>query len=983
MTDFGLRIGPRATSSQEEKPMHNHKIWTRPGYHPPLRTSPKKSQIMRHSGDMALETPSVSDGNLSLLARMGLDTSSPSEDADNDNRHMSGHGPFSARNEGYIAEEPGNSTVTLGNHQVEPAFAHETATRRVSSLGDGFSNGKNSKEMDICAPHGPSERLFSPTGGSQRYPPREPCFANSGSSRRHASNTHRGDSSPIVSSAPSGLIDSTNSNTKEPDTLWSQIPLKDRIAPLVEQNLKLRLNRSSSDQDLDQGELGLDTEIVDAVLTTEVCGSIVDSLNATRSQLAEKRVVQLSQQTLQSAANEQDKNQNTNPPAVPSTPPFTSGSPPVPTSQTPLPISLLPTSTHEQALQRKSSSIHRLSVGESQQQVPSGPAADPASTTIFQQVSSTGSTTLPANAQQEAISIPLSPGFFNRAPTLPNLPDASSSDTTSHVHIEHGRGMRDRLEPMRRRSPSPNPRPYKRPRTRSPSSTRQQTTDKERDRGGESISVSPVSTPRGLQHPASISSPSHRWRMQESLDTIRRSKSPSRPRRSASPHQRRSRSPQWRDSNYPNSSYHQHPTIHRRSPSISYTRDYPSRYPAREPSDSRLSPTSHKSSHNKHSYSTSTRERYVTMYEREQRAKKAAKRDEERESDVNEPRQSVAASNRNEERQESSTSTGNRTVDDEATLPQAPGNISSPSSTLLVPSAPTASATDCSTSQREKVPENTPIPDETSRLNLENSRPKMSVDIAAREKEVSVDVDMEPSPMSIDVEVQAGAQTKEYPWKPFDDIPGIWLFRQGSSEPDVLEETFEVTKELFQKWQLESPQANVKASVSTPTSSSSGDLSEPENTLSPKLSWKLKCVPTESIDPLREKLNNSRTAKELLQELSSLQSHWPKAGQLIIELNPDHATGRNLYAYNLDSATSYMEVKDHIKVAGSNVIRFIQLGDMSKYVFVLYTAPTSEPLNSEHHGNDVSLKNLHLMLQNSRLGNGSTFMAGTVITRRL
>lgn len=76
------------------------------------------------------------------------------------------------------------------------------------------------------------------------------------------------------------------------------------------------------------------------------------------------------------------------------------------------------------------------------------------------------------------------------------------------------------------------------------------------------------------------------------------------------------------------------------------------------------------------------------------------------------------------------------------------------------------------------------------------------------------------------------------------------------------------------------------------------------------------------------------------------------------------------FSLKKDPALPYVELKNHIQ-PGSNHIRFIQLGDMSKYVFMLYATPISMDPECSHL--DTLLEDLQSMLQKSMMvENGST-----------
>jgi hypothetical protein len=293
----------------------------------------------------------------------------------------------------------------------------------------------------------------------------------------------------------------------------------------------------------------------------------------------------------------------------------------------------------------------------------------------------------------------------------------------------------------------------------------------------------------------------------------------------------------------------------------------------------------------------------VTKYELKRRAQEA-KKEEKREKERSERRKPSTTLDGVTNHQQSSSSAGKSPADDSATSPQAPGSTTGTTS-LLTPTTSTASINDPSSVPR-------PI-DLGTKVGLDKSldlvpdvASQPSAQSAAEDKEASVDADVDMFAMSIDVEPLADAQVGEredlHPWKPFSDVPGIWLLKQGLSGPDVFEETFEIAKEISEKWLFALLHVNMEKS-STMTSSLDSVQNQKARSSS-MLSWRLKCVPTE-IGPVREILNNSGTAKNLLQELSQLQSQWPPKGKLIIELNSDHAIGKTIYAKDVVNQLSF------------------------------------------------------------------------------
>lgn len=386
--------------------------------------------------------------------------------------------------------------------------------------------------------------------------------------------------------------------------------------------------------------------------------------------------------------------------------------------------------------------------------------------------------------------------------------------------------------------------------------------------------ASPLSTAfyAHMQHSRNVSSQSslNDGRPRTSPNATRYSRSPLvRPRRSASPLRfRRSRSPLRWDPSHSNSR-RQPTSVHCQniSPSCSHDRGmspvHSPRSLAKEPSE-HMPPTS--------------QERHV----------QEGRKNKEGERGTNPRGQSVVALNKNEERRQSNASADGNIVDGQAGLPHAPDKCASQSSARLMSSAPVASFTDRSVTLRETSPQNAEL------VSGAQSSPSAHV---ATEGKALIDADMNLLDIPADAETRTSPQVeggKDHLWETFNDIPGIWLFKQGSSEPDVLEETFE-PKEIVQKWQSKLLQEN-----SIPISTNfTKALSEHKSTPSPRLSWNLLCVTTDSADILKETLNKIATAEELLQVLSSIQSQWPTNAQSIIEINPDHDTGRVLYGNDL------------------------------------------------------------------------------------
>ena len=119
MADLRLRIGPRV--SQEAKLIHDHKVWTRPGYQPPLH---QKKQRYHSDQGMNSCSSSTTEGE---LARMTLDVSSRQGTVDYGRRHYS-------EQDGDILEESITDTVTPNKHH----FNNTTGMIKDSLITDRY-----------------------------------------------------------------------------------------------------------------------------------------------------------------------------------------------------------------------------------------------------------------------------------------------------------------------------------------------------------------------------------------------------------------------------------------------------------------------------------------------------------------------------------------------------------------------------------------------------------------------------------------------------------------------------------------------------------------------------------------------------------------------------------------------------------------------------------------------------------------------------
>ncbi len=459
----------------------------------------------------------------------------------------------------------------------------------------------------------------------------------------------------------------------------SQLPLKDRLAPLVIQNANLRSGYEQHEANHNQGRPSINDKNVESALTPDVCESIVSSLFATVMQLKELDPMpclepytdcpvhtKRSEGTTSSITNNllpSSSVQVTAPSTtVPSTPPQ---SPPRPSPNSG--SSTFQTTMH-QTDNHTSAEINGASTNSTSRAYQASPTAES------------------RHQEQTAIPIPISAMFFNNAPfpQTPKPPSHSSSDVTSH---EYAKRPGDRTGSSWNHPSSPNERPYKRPRSRSPPPSWHYKNG-DRRRGRDAFSPSPPPRP-GRSPPTS---PSYQRRHQLPPYVSRRSRSP-RSRRSPSP--RRSRSPRREPGHSSSSRRQSFSTYHRgRSPvhsSSRSAREYEySRHTRGERSETNISPSSTRPTSERYPNAKSVREPYLTAHEREQ-YQGSSKRGDEKDQD---PRRRHSIAQESEGTQGHNRPTGQMTAIEPTTEGQTIGKIRSSPIALPTPPASATSTVD-------------------------------------------------------------------------------------------------------------------------------------------------------------------------------------------------------------------------------------------------------------------------------------------------
>ncbi|KAF8349179.1 hypothetical protein F5887DRAFT_850454, partial [Amanita rubescens] len=101
------------------------------------------------------------------------------------------------------------------------------------------------------------------------------------------------------------------------------------------------------------------------------------------------------------------------------------------------------------------------------------------------------------------------------------------------------------------------------------------------------------------------------------------------------------------------------------------------------------------------------------------------------------------------------------------------------------------------------------------------------------------------------------------------------------------------------------------------------------------LSLSLACVPLSEVIAVREKLDlATATPQEIANEMAQIETVWPPAGHLVIQINPDHEWGGSWLPKHLGEGHSSINIVNHVH-EGTNVIRFIQLANLADHMFLV------------------------------------------------
>lgn len=173
-----------------------------------------------------------------------------------------------------------------------------------------------------------------------------------------------------------------------------------------------------------------------------------------------------------------------------------------------------------------------------------------------------------------------------------------------------------------------------------------------------------------------------------------------------------------------------------------------------------------------------------------------------------------------------------------------------------------------------------------------------------------------PHPPNGSLELNGSGYVPRNKFKTF-DVPGAWVLRAGSQYSEVLEFDFFVDPTIFtaiQRW------------------------GNRHNTFDPKeshIAVGIVCVPSSTAAKLIDTLPPNVTGSDLAAGLAKLATRWPKRGTLIVDLNHGRPDQKVWMPTNLGPEQGALDVSPLLH-AGWNEVRFIQLDNMEKYVYMLH-----------------------------------------------
>ncbi|KAG6900834.1 hypothetical protein C0993_000153 [Termitomyces sp. T159_Od127] len=157
------------------------------------------------------------------------------------------------------------------------------------------------------------------------------------------------------------------------------------------------------------------------------------------------------------------------------------------------------------------------------------------------------------------------------------------------------------------------------------------------------------------------------------------------------------------------------------------------------------------------------------------------------------------------------------------------------------------------------------------------------------------------------------------------NVPGLWFAKHGKDQADILDYEFEVNPEIMHKWLSGS--------------------STPEATLE-RLSLQLLCIPVELLQSTLQisSVHELMDLGALTGSLTSMKTVWPEQGSLLVQMNPTKDNKRSWFPDDMGPTSPSLDITGSVH-EGKNVLRLIQLEDMTNRIFMLRALllpPTSQ-----------------------------------------
>jgi hypothetical protein len=139
----------------------------------------------------------------------------------------------------------------------------------------------------------------------------------------------------------------------------------------------------------------------------------------------------------------------------------------------------------------------------------------------------------------------------------------------------------------------------------------------------------------------------------------------------------------------------------------------------------------------------------------------------------------------------------------------------------------------------------------------------------------------------------------------------------GLGGADILEAAFDVSLDTAVQWRLHS--------------------TDEAGAFEPKVSLRLLCLPTSLVASTYQTIDLPATPADIANAMWSIETQWPSRGKLVVEVNSRRKWGRSLFGRDLAPNGPPVDVTSCVR-PGRNVVRFMQLGDLSQCMFVLHAS---------------------------------------------